>query len=249
MFGLTLSGSASQNECWSRDRKHIASATRKSTLAGPHSFIAITWILVVGCLAAAPAQAGFMGDYNYTNFTQTVKTYDPINGVIFNSDSNAGATYNSTSDIVTLTGGNDGSGNPGEVDLFLTVMHSGSISFQYSYSTLDSPVCGPNSTDSCDPAGYLLGGVFTPLAGLTGDSGNVTNLAVSKGQVFGFRVKTLDNQNEPGIFSIGSFSSQLSSGSGSGPEPGTLSLMVLAGLAAAGMRRASKVRRDLGGKA
>jgi hypothetical protein len=244
MLRITSSDTTRQKECWLGDRNRAALHTNNSGTSTWKSAIAVSWVLLVGCVVATPAQAGFIGDYNFGNFSQTVETFDPTLGTLFNTDPNAGATYDGVNDIVTLTGLNDGSGNPGEVDLYLTVLNSGLLSFQYSFATLDLPFCG-TGTDPCDPAGFYIESAFTPIAGLDGDSGTVTSLAVTAGQRFGFRIQTADNANEPGILTISNFSSQATSTSPAVPEPGTLSLMLLAGLTAAGSRwRSSRARRS-----
>jgi hypothetical protein len=94
---------------------------------------------------------------------------------------------------VVLTGGNNGSGLSGTTSLTITAPASGLVHFQFSYFTLDIP--------GFDSAGFLLDGVYTQLAALSGDTGT-GNFAVAAGHTFGFRVETSDNQGEPGVFTI-----------------------------------------------
>jgi hypothetical protein len=134
---------------------------------------------------------------------------------------------------VVLTGGNNGTGLAGTADLLATATVAGLIAFDYFYSSLDFP--------GFDWAGYVVNHQFTQLADTNGQSGS-TSFSVSAGDMFGFRVETLDNTEEPGIFTIGDFSTAAGS---SAPEPGSGVLVLVAVAVAAALldRRSCRGRQ------
>jgi len=135
-----------------------------------------------------------------------------------------------------LTGGNNGSGLAGTTDLVTTAGQDGVIEFQYMYSSLDAP--------GFDWAGYLVAGLFTQLADTDGESGSAS-FAVSAGDVFGFRVVTSDNTQEPGVFTISDFTT-LGPSDDAVPEPGTLLLVSAAIAALTVARRHARNPREKG---
>lgn len=92
-----------------------------------------------------------------------------------------------------LTGGNTGSGIPGNTDFTTTAQSAGTVQFPYSYSSLDTP--------GNDIAGYLLGKTRFALADADGLSGSAS-FTLSAGQTYGWYVSTLDNTGEPGILTV-----------------------------------------------
>jgi hypothetical protein len=169
--------------------------------------------LITSAAFPQQAKAGFIGDYAVNLFTVT-----NMNGVGSVSSPDGGAS-------LLISGPNDGSGLNGFTDVTITVAKSGLIQFQYTYSSLDLP--------GYDFAGYLLGTVFVPLADENGQSATVL-VPVTQGQLFGFRVGTLDNTGEPGILTLTDFSAPTIAGGSTSPvpEPGSLSLLLVAGTAA-----------------
>ncbi|MCU1237531.1 MAG: hypothetical protein JWP63_5498, partial [Candidatus Solibacter sp.] len=131
---------------------------------------------------------------------------------------------------VTLTGGNNGSGLTGFTDLSATATQAGLIAFQYMYASLDLP--------GFDWAGYFVGALFTQLADTDGDSGTAS-FPVALGDTFGFRVVTFDNTQEPGVFTVSDFSSDV-------PEPCSLPLVAaaLAATISIGRRRSTQSSRE-----
>ena len=124
-----------------------------------------------------------------------------------------------------ISGPNNGSGLDGFTDVTVMAPRSGLIQFQYTYSSLDSP--------GYDFAGYLLGTLFVPLADSDGQSATVL-IPINQGQLFGFRVGTADNTGEPGVLTITEFNA---SATNTVPEPGSISLLLIAGTAAIVYRR------------
>ena len=165
-----------------------------------------------------PATAGsFTGSYDLSNWT------------LINTNADGSAMTPDLGLSLILTGGNNGSGNPGITDFVITAPASGTISFQWNYSSLDAttPVCGPFGNLICDDGGYLLNSVYTGLADDTTQGSGSTSFLVTSGESFGFRINTADNQGEPGILTITDFSGPVDA---SVPEPGTFSVVL--GLAA-----------------
>ena len=119
---------------------------------------------------------------------------------------------------VILTGGNNGTGLSGTTDLITTATATGLIQFQYIYSSLDDPMF--------DRGGYLIAGIFTPVADTDGQFG-MTSFFVMTGDIFGFRVETDDNTQEPGVFAISDFNVDAAST----PEPATLPVVLVAAIA------------------
>jgi hypothetical protein len=118
---------------------------------------------------------------------------------------------------VILTGGNNGTGLSGTTDLTTTATATGLIEFQYIYASLDDPMF--------DRGGFLVAGIFTPVADTDGQFGT-TSFFVMTGDIFGFRVETDDNTQEPGVFTISEFNVN----STAAPEPATLPLVLLAAI-------------------
>lgn len=158
------------------------------------------------CLFLAPqAKAAFIGNYSLNQFT------------LVNTNADGSAMSPDAGLSIVITGGNNGSGDPGTTDLTVTALASGLVQFQYSYSALDFP--------GLDFAGYLSGGNFVQLADTDGQSGSAM-FNVIAGSTFGFRVATLDNQGEPAFFTISNFTAP--TGNAAVPEPGTSSMLLLA---------------------
>jgi len=185
------------------------------------SFIPLLCALLVTALTPTLAWADFTGEYALSNFTLTnandpVTVLPPANG--FAEVTPAGS--------LMLTGSNTGSGLPASTDLTIASRGTGTVSFAWSWSSLDDP--------AFDVGGYLVNGVFIVLADTNGTSGS-TMFPVSLGQVFGFSVHTVDNQFEPGILTISNFSAPLAAAAV--PEPGTFGLIFSGGLAGTALRR------------
>lgn len=158
----------------------------------------------------SPARADFSGYYAPGNFSLT--------------NTNADGFFTSAAPIsITLFGGANGSGNPGTTDFTITAPATGVVMFDWAYSTTDIPIL--------DDAGFLLNGNYVELAPVDGLSGPFA-VAVMAGDVFGFRVETLDNTEDRGAFTVSNFSGPTASV----PEPSGLTLIataaVLGGVAA-----------------
>ena len=169
-------------------------ALRRLACAGrqTRTTLSLFWFLIAG---AALQQA------KASSIPYPLNVFTVVNS---NADGTAASPDGGIS--VILTGGNNGSGLTGMTDLITTATGDGTISFQYSYSSLDAP--------GFDWAGYVIGSQFTQLADTDGEFGTAA-FSVMVGDTFGFRVVTFDNTSEPGIFTISDFSS----GASSVPEP------------------------------
>lgn len=142
-----------------------------------------------------------------------------LNFTVTNTESDGTASVSTDASTLTITGPNDGSGNPGTTDLTAALSAAGTVSFQWSYSSLDDP--------GADWFGYLLNGVFTQLADTSGESGS-QQLTVKAGDIFGFEAASLDNTGEPGITTITDFTAPEAAG-GTAPEPGSWALLLAGG--------------------
>ena len=144
--------------------------------------------------AAKPAQALtlFAGPYAPANWSQSIGG----DGSIETSDA---------PDSVTLTGSNDGSG-AADADFTIKAPASGTVSFDWNFSTVDYPFA--------DPFGYLLNGSFTKLTNDIGISpqAGTASFSVLSGDVFGLRQRTSDS-------SYGRASTTISNFNGPTSEP------------------------------
>ena len=134
----------------------------------------------LGFMFTLPSQAkafSFTGDFEPSNWTLTN----------INAD---GSTIFSSLDTMILTGGDNGSNLPGTTDWTIPInsYRAGNISFDWSYFTLDTP--------GFDSAGFLLNGIYTPLAIQDGDfSTSAVSINVITGDIFGFRAATSSNSD------------------------------------------------------
>jgi hypothetical protein len=160
------------------------------------------------------AKADFIADYATGNWT------------FINTNADGSVSTPDLGLSILLTGGNNGTGMAGTTDFLINSSGTGLVQFQWSYSSLDSTfaVCGPGFNLPCDNAGYLLGGVFTQLADDTNQISGITSFTVNSGDSFGFRVGTVDNSGEPGVFTVSNFSAP----AGSVPEPGAAPVLLVA---------------------
>jgi len=97
------------------------------------------------------------------------------------------ATLPDTYEVITISSDNQ-SGTEGFTDFTVPITDPDNVSFDWDYSTIDSPLF--------DSFGYLLNGAYTELtnpAGANNQSGNSGVIAVAPGDVFGFRSYSADN--------------------------------------------------------
>jgi len=177
--------------------------------------------LIAAALAAAPMPAvavGFSGDYDPSNWDTTLSPA---------SDGSVD-TSNVPTDI-TITGPNNLQG-PSFINYTIKAPGSGSVSFDWLYSTADFP--------GGDSFGYLINGAQTLLTDdqTTLPSGSTTFSVVS-GDIFGFYVASIDGDLGAGIATVSNFSGPGSPGPTDVPAPAA----VLGVLAAFGWSR--KLRR------
>lgn len=158
--------------------------------------------LIAGVALASTASAsGFTGDYAPANWT-------------FQTNQNGFVAQHDASTLV-LVGPDNGSFAFGFSDIFVVVPQSGSISFDWSYTSNDDPGFD---------AGFYIANSFFFLSDTDGQSGSVSGVTVNVGDLFGFSVETIDSLFGPGVLTITNFSYV--------PAPGSLAILGLAGLAA-----------------
>ncbi len=173
------------------------------------------------------AQASFIGDYALSNFT--------LNNIF----ADGSASSPDGTETLVLTGPNDGSGNFGITDYTVMATQNGLVQFDWSYSSLDTP--------TYDFAGYIINSAFTSLADTDGEFGT-TSFSVNTGDVFGFRVVSLDNQGEPGILTVTDFSAPGDSSSQGDTVPEPAMTPVLAAVIGAALigQRVARRRKEAG---
>ena len=128
-------------------------------------------------------------------------TFDPANWTLINQPSNVGGEVSTSAGPpieVYLTGGNNNAG--GYTDWQIEIEKDGTISFDWGYQSSDS--------GNFDQGGFAINGTFNELA--DNDSQvpffNGSELVqVSAGDLFAFRVSTLDGQFGPGLLGVTNF--------------------------------------------
>lgn len=164
---------------------------------------------VGGVLTHAPvATAAFAGLYNPANWTLTTTETDPQGNAILGDGS---VNVSAAPDAITLIGGDSGTGNPGLTDYTIAVAPggAGTWSFSWSFDSQDRGFVDEAGNFSGEDAGYLLNNTYTSLVNSldigTASSGAVGNIFVESGDVIGFRVRTTDNTNGAGQFTVSNF--------------------------------------------
>jgi len=171
----------------------------------------------------APAQADF-SDY-----------YAPANWTLLNVDSDGFVDASGAPASLTLVGSDNGSGSFGDTYLWIAVPESGTVSFDWLYTSDDDP--------GFDSSWFAVGddvsdfenitAIYTALSDTGGESGSLS-IAVNAGQLIAFNVDSEDGLFGPGVLTISDFSAPL----GSVPEPATWAMMIGGfALAGAAMRR------------
>ncbi len=100
--------------------------------------------------------------------------------------------------VITISSDN-GSGAEGWTDLIVNVTSNVTVSFDWSYTTMDGP--------TWDQFGYIINGVYTELtnpAGANNQTGNAS-VPLTAGQVFGFRARSSDGLFGPATITVSNF--------------------------------------------
>lgn len=160
----------------------------------------------------AAAKADFSGYYDPSHWTLT-NTGGSTNGFVDTSGAPAS---------ITLHGGSSQSGTPGDTDFTIASAATGLVSFNWSYFSTD--------TGTFDSAYFLLNGKPTFLADNGHQGSGTFSMAVSGGDIFGFRVHSVDNLFGDGELTVSSFNAPV-------PEGSTLSLLALGALGVTAVMR------------
>lgn len=152
------------------------------------------------------AEANFSGPYDVANWTFQ-NTGGSTNGSV-----NTSGAPNS----ILLTGGDTGSGMAGTTDFTIVAVASGTVSFDWTFSSFDSL--------ANDFGNFLLNGVPTLLSlSYLPDSGSFS-INVNQGDIFGFQCLTTTNMFGAAMLGVSNFNGP----TGSVPENGsTLGLLAL----------------------
>jgi hypothetical protein len=183
--------------------------------------------VLLACMTT-PASASFIGDYAMANWTST-----PNTGSI-NTTGAPDTLVMTSSDTVNF-------GPTVNTDFTISATSDGTVAFDWGYVTNDN-YGSIEYGDYLDPIGYLLNGAFTQLnfADLpqNGAENGHASFSVNAGDVFGFRIFTLDDVegSATGTFSNFNFTPDTVSAV---PEPESLVLLGI-GLAAFGLVRSRR---------
>ena len=180
----------------------------------------VSVFLLAAHAIAIPIPVGFEGTYDPSNWDITLT----------NSDGDVDTSY--APESISIIGSDIGRGGSGDTDFTITSPGDGIVSFDWFYTTEDvSPIW--------DPFGFLINGNFEALS-LRNQSGS-SSFMVSAGDIFGFRIHSVDNIFGPGMVDISNFSGP-DSAPIPNPEPATLILLGsgLVGLGGATRRKLKK---------
>lgn len=186
------------------EMKELQSYIRNGNCSGRRQGT-VVWLCCAAAMvlgAAVPAQAGFVGYYDFNNFA--IVNSDPVFGTGTAMTPDGGLS-------AILTGSNSGTFFDGYTDLVIAAPASGVVKFDFSYSSLDIPMF--------DFGGFVISGVFTAVADTDGQTGTNVSFFVNQGEIFGFRVYTSDNSGEPGQLTITNFDAPENQAAAV-PEPG-----------------------------
>jgi hypothetical protein len=185
-------------------------------MSGMNRRISTLSVLTALLMSAGPASALFIGPYDVSNWA-AIENYDATVDV-----SGAPST-------IVLTGAADQGTTVGgasdDLDFTISAVVDTTLQFDWTYTS--------NDADNWDWGSFLLDGAETVLANNAAEpAGGTYSTALLAGQVFGFRVHSVDRAYSPGVLTITNFTVM--------PEPGT-GVLVLAGLI--GMTRMGATRR------
>jgi hypothetical protein len=127
-------------------------------------------------------------------------SYAPINWTLTNTNANGSVNTASAPTSINVTGGNAVFGGFGSTSYTVTAAGSGTVTFNWSYST-------PDTNASFDPLFRVLNGSKTTLFARSVKTGSGTDsFTVATGDVFGFGIDTIDNSFGAGSTTFSNFS-------------------------------------------
>jgi len=146
---------------------------------------------------------GFLG-FNQDVYAHTIgfqNQYAPDKWELTRTNSDGSVDTSGAPDFIKLIGGDNQGGLPGDTDykMRFKIPCDGTIKFDWIF---DGEEVTGASGPLYDPSGYLINGGFHQVTNNFGSevqSGSVT-VPVSKGDLFGFRIHSIDNIIGPGIF-------------------------------------------------
>lgn len=164
------------------------------------AFVVMLVLAMALVIAPQSAHAGFIGNYDVSLWTVNL---------------NGGCGFVNTAgapNSVALTS-NDCGGDDLATDFTITALATGTWSFDWVFTTND---------ECCEDAGYLVNGAFTILVSDVNNSGSSGPIALTAGDVIGFRANATDGCCGSSTFTVTNFTATDVAGV---PEPSTVALV------------------------
>jgi hypothetical protein len=142
------------------------------TRPSKYALVFVCLLLWLTMTSTCKADSLFNGIYDVGNWTTTL------------TNSDGAVDTSSAPDVITMVGGNNGSGGPGEILFSIIAPTNDSFAFSWNYLTFDF------DGSAFDPAGYEIDGVKTQLSPSFSEFGflgsGVTTVNLTSGESFGF---------------------------------------------------------------
>ena len=179
-------------------------------------------VAVLLAVLASPANAAFIGAYDFANWTKAVDGGSIITNSLTNS--------------VTLISSDNGRG-PKNQDFTVKAAAAGLVIFDWHYLTTDT---SNNKKPMFDPFGWLLNDVFTQLTVDTGaiNQSGKASFRVKAGDIFGFEAQSQNSRKGAATTVITNFSGPVPAAV---PLPASAWLMVAPLMALLRKRKVSAV--------
>jgi subtilisin-like proprotein convertase family protein len=123
-------------------------------------------------------------------------SFDPANWQLVSTGDGSVNTAAAPTSIV-LTGNDNGAAGNTDYTITMVACGSGELYFNWMYNSIDGP--------TWDNAGYIINGNYSQIANVDATSGIVGPITINAGDVFGFRVYSVDGSAGAGIFTISNF--------------------------------------------
>jgi hypothetical protein len=163
--------------------------------------VIVTGLAAIAVLATqANARAGLIQGFT--------GAYAPDNWSLNKNGGNGSVNFSQAPISITLTGSDSESYTEINTDFTIKALASGFVSFGWDYTSVDDP--------GFDSFGFLRNDTFFLITVAQGSG--ASSFSVEAGDIFGFRVYSVDDEFGPGIVVIDNFSAPI-------PEPSALLLV------------------------